>query len=108
GSGAAANDDSGEASISGDGRYVVFSSTATNLAAGDANGFQADVFLKDTATGDIRLISNDVNGVGGNLASGRPVISSDGRYVAFYSNANNLVAGDTNGATDVFRKDLLT
>ena len=108
GSGAAADDDSGEASISGDGRYVVFSSTATNLAAGDANGFQADIFLKDTATGDIRLISNDVNGLGGNLASGRPVISNDGRYVAFYSNANNLVAGDTNGATDVFRKDLLT
>ena len=108
GSGAAANDDSGEASISGDGRYVVFSSNATNLAAGDANGFQADIFLKDMATGDIRLISNDVNGVGGNKASGRPVISNDGRYVAFYSNANNLVAGDTNGATDVFRKDLLT
>jgi Ca2+-binding RTX toxin-like protein len=108
GTGAAANDDSGEASISGDGRYVAFSSTATNLASGDANGFQADIFLKDTATGDIRLISNDVNGLGGNLASGRPVISNDGRYVAFYSNANNLVAGDTNGATDVFRKDLLT
>jgi len=90
---------SGSISISADGRYVAFSSEATNLVSGDTNGFR-DVFVRDRATGTTELISAD-----GNLPSFFTSISADGRYVAFDSNANNLVADDTNNAQDVFIKD---
>ena len=103
-----ANGNSSEASISGDGRYVAFTSTATNLAGNDANGFVSDVFVKDLTTGAVQLISASAAGAGGNGQSFRPDISADGRYVVFYSLASNLVAGDTNGGADIFRKDLTT
>jgi autotransporter-associated beta strand protein len=95
-------------SISSDGRYVAFSSSASNLVAGDTNGF-TDIFVKDRATGSITRVSTDSAGAqatGGH--SNVPSISSDGRYVAFPSDASNLVAGDTNGLWDIFVKDRTT
>jgi Tol biopolymer transport system component len=95
------------ADISGDGRYVVFQSDDADLIAGGGNGF-TQVFLKDTQTEALTLISADASGVPGNGDSGNPVISRDGRFVAFDSVASNLVGSgpgaDTNGVRDVFRK----
>jgi hypothetical protein len=93
--------------VSADGRYVVFTSTSSNLVAGDANG-QQDVFVKDTLTGTVTLVSTDSTGVQGNNSSNTPSISADGTHVAFQSTASNLVAGDTNNQQDIFVKDLAT
>ncbi|MEU7904461.1 hypothetical protein [Actinoplanes sp. NPDC049118] len=95
------------ASMSADGRYVVFSSWAPDLVEGDTNS-REDVFLRDLAAGTTTRISVSGTGAQGNLASNRPVISSDGRYVAFLSWARNLVDGDTNRAEDVFVRDLVS
>lgn len=95
-------------SISGDGRYVTFHSSAANLVAGDTNT-QIDTFVKDTLTGITIRVSTDSAGTqasGGTSRGGQ--ISADGRYVAFFSSATNLVAGDTNGQVDSFVKDLQT
>jgi Tol biopolymer transport system component len=91
--------------ISSDGRYVAFFAFSTNLVT-PATSF-CDVFCKDLATGEIRLVSADAAGVEGNSASSWPSISDDGRYVAFESQATNLVPGGTTG-TQIFRKDLAT
>ena len=93
--------------VSATGRYVVFASDATNLVAGDTNG-KRDVFLRDLQTGTTRLVSRGINGAKGNGPSYFPSVSNDGRYVAFMSDATNLVPGDTNGVTDAFRTDLST
>ncbi|MGZ8195619.1 MAG: TolB family protein [Methylosarcina sp.] len=93
--------------ISGNGRYVVFASDATNLVPGDTNG-ESDVFIRDLTTGLTRRVSVSSSGGQGNGSSGDPSISPDGRYVAFSSFSNNLVPGDTNNATDVFVRDLRT
>lgn len=90
-----------------DGRYVVFFSSATNLVAGDTNG-TSDIFVKDMQTGAISRVSTDSTGAQSNGSSGSPSISDDARYVVFASLANNLVAGDTNGVYDVFKKDRQT
>ena len=85
-------------------RFVVFASDATNLVAGDTNG-KRDIFLRDMVTKSTRLVSK----VGTKLANAHnysPAVSDDGRYVAFLSDASNLVTGDTNGKTDAFRADL--
>lgn len=90
--------------------YSVFSSDATNLVAGDTNGVD-DVFMKDLQTGSIIRISTDSTGVQGNGNSGyfnASSISTDNRYVVFESAATNLVAGDTNGRSDIFLKDIQT
>ncbi|MFN0006462.1 MAG: TolB family protein [Planctomycetota bacterium] len=92
------------AAISADGRYVAFESLATNLAPTDANGW-TDVFLRDRSTGTTTQLSLDPSGGLGDGHSSFPHISADGRYVAFYSHASNLVAGDTNGVSDVFVRD---
>ncbi len=105
--GAQGNGDSFYSSISADGRYVAFESNAANLVSGDTNG-ASDIFRKDLSTGQIVRCSTDSAGAQGNGNSNIPSISADGRYVAFYSEATNLVSGDTNGALDVFRKDLQT
>jgi len=89
------------------GRYVVFESTATNLAAGDQNGL-SDVFVRDLESNATTRVSIGVTGGDPDGESHRPSISADGRYVAFSSNASNLVVGDTNGAGDIFVRDLLT
>ena len=83
-------------SISGDGRYVAFSSGADNLAVGDTNGAE-DMFVRDRQTGTTTRVSVSSTGEQGNGDSLSPSISEDGRYVAFLSKATNLVAGDTNG-----------
>ena len=89
-----------------DGRYVVFQSNASNLVPNDNNG-ASDVFVRDLVAGTISLVSVNTSGSGsGNGASQDPVVSSDGRYVSFDSTASNLVPNDTNGASDVFVRDL--
>ncbi|MBI5951341.1 MAG: PD40 domain-containing protein [Chloroflexi bacterium] len=94
-------------SISSDGRYVAFVSTASNLVANDTNGWH-DVFVHDRATGITTRVSVDSSGIQGNDRSIFSSISSDGRYVAFQSEADNLVANDTNGWQDVFVHDRTT
>jgi len=99
---------SGIPDISADGRYVVFASNSTNLSSKDSDAF-ADIFVKDRQTGATKLVSTASDGTPGNDTSyGAAVISPDGRYVVFHSSATNLVAGDTNGGPDLFRKDLAT
>jgi Tol biopolymer transport system component len=98
------DNDSHGPSVSADGRFVAFWGWAANLVAGDSNT-GADVFLRDRQLGTTELVSVDSGGVQGNLASVHASISADGRYVAFMSNATNLVAGDTNGREDVFVRD---
>ena len=94
-------------SISADGRFVAFTSAAINLVPGDTNGV-ADVFVHDRLTGTTERVSVDSAGTQGNGNSSEPSISADGRFVAFSSDATNLVPGDTNGARDVFVHDRLT
>ncbi|MFN2582670.1 MAG: hypothetical protein ABR498_08025 [Candidatus Dormibacteria bacterium] len=105
--GTLANDDSGGGSISADGRTVVFSSTATNLVPSDGNGSN-DVFVHDLVTGSTKRASVSSDGVEGNAASDQPKMSSDGRFIEFWSDASNLVADDSNGARDVLIHDVLT
>ncbi len=106
-SGAQVNGISGDPSISGDGRYIAFDSTASNLVAVDTNGAR-DVFRHDTQTGTTTMVSVDSSGGQGNNSSFTPAISSDGRFIAFTSDASNLAAGDTNGMSDVFLHDTQT
>lgn len=100
-SGTQANSYTLSGSVSGDGRHVSFQSGATNLVPGDTNG-KNDVFVHDRQTGQTTRASVDSSGVQGNDTSYNGGVSADGRCVVFYSRATNLVAGDTNGVTDVF------
>ncbi len=90
--------------ISADGRFVAFESNATNLVPGDS-GMWSDVFVRDRESGTTERVSVGPNGVEGDGESAGPSISADGRFVAFYSFATNLVPGDTNGTWDVFVRD---
>ena len=90
--------------ISLNGRYVAFSSEAPNLVPGDTNR-AVDVFLRDRVKGTTQRVSVGGRGKQANRESEQPSISADGRYVAFQSNASNLVPGDTNGLSDVFVRD---
>ncbi len=104
-----ANAASSFGSMSYDGRYVVFYSTATNLVSGDTNGV-GDIFLRDRQSGTTERVSVDSAGVQADAASvNNPLkISGDGKYVSFSSDATNLVAGDNNSARDVFLRNLET
>jgi Tol biopolymer transport system component len=102
-----ANDNTVDATISADGRYVAFDTYATNLVPGDTNN-SSDVFVHDRLTGETTRVSFDSLGNQGDGYSGGPSMSADGRYVAFNSNATNLVPGDTNNSSDVFVHDRLT
>ncbi|HEV8111786.1 MAG TPA: hypothetical protein VGR31_03345 [Planctomycetota bacterium] len=93
--------------ISADGRFVAFRSWSSNLVAGDANDCE-DIFVRDRLTGAIERASVDSNGIEGNNASLFPALSADGRFVAFYSVAWNLVPGDTNHVCDTFVHDRRT
>src|SRR5204863_349490 len=93
--------------LSADGRLVAFQSDATNLVAGDTNG-TTDVFVHDRQTGTTERVSVASGGTEGNGFSAGLALSADGRFVAFHSTATNLVAGDTNGKTDVFVHDRQT
>lgn len=107
--GSEANDRSSQyPSISADGRYIVFWSYASNLVQNDTNA-DSDVFVRDRVAGLTKRVSVASDGSQGNSKSGAPmVISADGRYVVFYSNASNLVANDTNAGNDIFIHDLVT
>ena len=107
--------------ISGNGRYVVFKTRATNLVSGDTNNVE-DIFVRDrdfdgngvfdepgsgsVSTTRVSVSSSGAQALGG--AKGRPAISDDGRYVAFGSQASNLVLGDTNARSDIFVHDQQT
>lgn len=90
-------------SVSSDGRYVVFHSSG-GLVVGDTNGAE-DVFLRDRQRNTTRRISVSAQGEEANRAAIHPDISADGRFVTFASTANNLVAGDANGKSDIFVYD---
>src|SRR5262249_20876300 len=90
------------ATITAAGTLVAFYSLASNLVAGDTNGM-ADIFVHDRNTGVTERVSVDSAGTEGNGNSFTARISADGHFVAFYSEATNLIASDTNAAGDVFR-----
>lgn len=113
-----ANGISYQPAISDDGRWVLFTSLATNLVAADTNDV-SDIFLHDRdrdgngvldESGGVRTsrINVGMNGVEADGASEQPAISGDGRYLAFASDATNLVPGDTNGQRDIFVVDRQT
>lgn len=92
--------------VSADGRYVVFTSLAGNLVFHDTNGV-ADVFRRDLITETTALVSVNRAGIGGgNGASLTPVMSAEGRWIAFASYASDLAGNDTNNALDVYVRDL--
>ena len=93
--------------FSPDGTKLLFQSAADNLVAGDGNG-RSDIFLKDLVSGTITRISTSGAGVGGNDLSSDARFSPDGTKILFHSEADNLVAGDTNSTSDIFIKDLAT
>jgi len=107
-SGAPSNDWSQEPAISEDGRAISFWSGGDNLIAGDTNA-KADVFVYDRSTGLMERVSVDSSGAEANDSSfSFSALSADGRIVAFYSFATNLVAGDTNGEPEIFVHDRST
>ena len=90
--------------LSADGRFVLFESNAANLVTGDTNAM-LDIFVKDTQTGAITRVSTDASGAQSSGFFFASDISADGRYVAMASDVDNMVAGDTDGLTNVFIKD---
>jgi Tol biopolymer transport system component len=103
-----ANDSSGLATVSSNGQVVVFESAASNLTLNDTNGAK-DVFAKDLATGSVTLVSVNTNGTGpGSLQSANPVISADGRWVAFESRSSDLATGLKTGGVSVFLRDRIS
>ena len=101
---ASGNGSSGDAAISADGRYVAFASAASDLVPSDRNGV-FDVFVRDRVRGTTERVSVGPGGAEANARSGLADISADGRFVVIWSEASNLVAGDTNGLPDVFVRD---
>ncbi len=97
-------------SISADGQVITFVSTDRDLISGHLpSTANANVFAYNMSTGKISLVSVDTAGTdGGNGASSSPVVSPNVKYVAFQSSASNLVANDTNNASDVFLHNLQT
>lgn len=95
------------AAISADGRFVAFVSDASNLVPNDTND-QLDVFVRDRESGSTRRVSIGSGGIQANALSNNATISADGRFVAFISEASNLVPSDTNGVPDAFVRDLAT
>ena len=101
------NRGSGRPSISADGRFVAFTSGASNIVPGDTNS-NPDIFVRDTLTNTTTRVSVDSAGNQANSNSDAASISADGRFVAFFSAATNLVPGDTNNTVDIFVRDTLT
>jgi Tol biopolymer transport system component len=98
------NGTSSGASASDDGRFVVFTSTASNLVSDDTNEV-SDVFVKDMVANTMTRVSVSSVGTEGNGPSENASISADGRYIAFSSRASNLVSTDDNGVADIFVHD---
>ena len=101
------NGSSGGPAISPNGRFVAFYSDASNLVAGDTNQ-KSDAFIRDVQKGKTQRVSVSSVGEQGNGNSYSQALSVDGRYVGFYSDATNLVPGDTNNVQDVFVRDRQT
>jgi Tol biopolymer transport system component len=93
--------------ISADGRFVAFESRADNLVRDDTNSAN-DVFVRDRRLGTTERVSVSSSGLEADRDCYRPCISADGRFVAFTSDATNLIDGDRNGQTDVFVHDRRT
>jgi hypothetical protein len=106
--GAQGNGDSRGPSISAGGRFVAFTSRATNLVPGDTTDWE-DIFVRDRLTGTTTQVSVSSTGAQANSFNDNPSISADGRFVAFLSVASNLVPGDTNDSSiDIFLRDRRT
>ena len=90
--------------MTADGRFVTFTSASANLVVGDGNG-DSDVFVRDVVAGTTTRVSVSTSGGDADGYGSFGHIAADGRYVAFLSDAGNLVAGDTNGVDDVFVRD---
>ncbi|MGH7132974.1 MAG: GC-type dockerin domain-anchored protein [Phycisphaerales bacterium] len=105
--GQGANSSSATPSLSSDGRYVAFASAASNLVPNDLGGFQ-DIFVYDRTNDTMELVS--VNGAGqqANASCSNPIISDNGRFVAFVSSATNLASGTINGVAQVYMHDRTT
>jgi Tol biopolymer transport system component len=99
------NSSSGGATISGDGRFVAFVSFASDLVTGDGNG-APDVFVRDMQSSTTRLISVDATGGEANNWSRSAAISRDGRFVAFSSDATDLVTDDVHGIRQAYVRDI--
>lgn len=104
--GVQANNLSNEPSISADGRFVAFTSSATNLVSGVTRAVSQS-YVRDRLMGVTILVSASNDGSPGNDVSFSPSISANGRFVTFYSGATNFVPGDSNGRSDVFTRDLV-
>ncbi len=104
-SGGEANDRSFHSSISDDGRFIAFDSNASNLVDNDTNAGR-DVFVRDLQENRTFRVSVATDGGNANGPSQQPTVSADGNYVAFYSQASNLVGNDTNQSPDVFVHEL--
>jgi hypothetical protein len=106
--GAAGNGDSQEAAIARSGKAVVFASTATNLSRRDGTA-TSDVYrraISPRPQGTVGLVSAGASGSAGNGASTHPAVTDDGRYVAFATDASNILPGDSNGVSDIARADM--
>jgi Tol biopolymer transport system component len=106
-SGSDADGASQTASVSDDGHYVAFASTATNLSASADTNHAWDVYVRDRTNGTTSRASVSSTGNEGDGHSFAPALSADGRFVAFQSDATNLVPNDTNQCSDVFVRDLV-
>ena len=106
-SGVEGNGASNRASISANGQVLTYQSSASNLVAGDTNGM-GDIFVLDRANNIPLRVSVDSTGLEANGLSESPDIAQGGQFVAFSSQATNLVANDTNLASDIFVHDLST
>ncbi len=102
-----ANGASLKAALDGDGRFLAFTSSASNLVPNDTNA-APDVFVRDNLNNTTERVSVTSSGAEANGGSEQPSISSDGRYIAFRSWATNLVADDTDAVPDVFVRDRQT
>ncbi len=100
------NGGASQPTISADGRFVAFDSSATNLVSGVPGNFQ--MYLRDRNTGGVKLVSVGMDGSPANAVSTGPALSADGRYVAYYSNATNLVSQNTGGIPEVYVYDTET
>lgn len=95
---------SADASLSADGRYVSFSTAATNVVSGDTNAL-TDIFVRDRSARKTVRVSVSSGGTQANRASEDAQLSRTGRYVVFSSAASTLVGGDTNARSDIFVRD---
>ena len=100
------NGNTASAAIAGSGRYEVFASTATNLASGTDDNDKSDVFVRDLVSGSTDLVSADTGGKFPSGTSEEPIISADGGYVAFRSDARDVLAGFEGGANAVYLRTL--